>query len=135
MQAHNPNRIPTGVKIRCLCLSSLLLAYGTYGIYIDDLYIPRGRRRIHLLPDIHLHGGPAWIMYAALLCAVAILLSVVIDHYDTRDNEHDYRLFAKITYIAGLSLFGLALVLQSSSPFFTGAVLIVFFAWVYRAHW
>ncbi len=102
---HIPNHIPRGTRIRNLIFSSVLLIYGALGVYIDDLYIPGKRSR-----GIHLHGEPAWIMYAAFVCAAANLLAVVIDHYDTRPNERNYRTFALVTQIAGWSLFGLAIV-------------------------
>jgi len=102
-----PNRIPLGTRIWYLVASPVLLAYGSLGIFLDDIYLPARRTR----SGIHLHGVPAWIMYAAMLCATANMISVVIDHYDTRPNERYYRRFAKWTGIAGWSLFGLSLAL------------------------
>ena len=40
------------------------------------------------------------------------MLSVVVDHYDTRDNEINYKRFARVTQFLGWSLFILALVLD-----------------------
>lgn len=59
-----------------------------------------------------MHGEPMWIMLGAFACAVANLLSIVIDHYDRRNNEINYRRFAKVTRILGWVLFGLAIVLD-----------------------
>jgi hypothetical protein len=90
--------------LKNILLSSALLTYGTYGILIDDLFLP-GRRG----PGIHLHGIPAKVMYVAMLFACANLLAVVIDHYDTRNNEHNYRRFATLTQTSGWIAFFLAL--------------------------
>lgn len=88
-------------------LSAILLAYGMYGLSVDDLYLP-GKRG----PGIHLHGFPAWVMFAAMFCACANMISVVIDHYDVRNNETNYRSFARATQIVGWILFVLSLVLS-----------------------
>jgi hypothetical protein len=104
---YSPNHIPRGERIKNVLLSSVLLAYGTFGIWIDDLYLP-GKRG----PGVHLHGVPAKVMYVAMLFACANLLTVVVDHYDQRNNEHRYRRIAKLTQVAGWVTFGLALVLD-----------------------
>lgn len=56
-----------------------------------------------------LSGVSAWIMYASFLCAVLNLLSVVVDHYDERDNEFSYKRFARFSQALGWTLFFLAL--------------------------
>lgn len=104
---HNPNHIPSGERTTNIILSGILFLYGTFGVIIDDLYIP-GKRR----SGTHFHGEPAWILYGAFLCAVANMMSVVVDHYDKRNNETNYKLFARVTQIAGWTLFVLALVLD-----------------------
>lgn len=104
---HNPNHIPTEERTLNIIFSSIMFLYGTFGVIIDDVYIP-GKRS----PGTHFHGEPAWIIYGAFLCAVANMMSVVIDHYDQRSNENNYKLFARVTQIAGWTLFVLALVLD-----------------------
>jgi hypothetical protein len=106
MPVYISNHIPVSVRRWNLILSAVLLAYGGIGIWIDDLYIP-GRTR-----GVHLHDVPARVMYAAMICAALNLLSVVIDHYDIRNNETNYRLFARITQVLGWILFGLSLALS-----------------------
>lgn len=104
---YSPNHIPRGERIKNVLLSTALLAYGTFGLWIDDLYLP-GKRS----SGIHLHGYPAKVMYLAMLFACANLLAVVVDHCDQRNNEHSYRRMAKLTQIAGWTTFVLALVLD-----------------------
>lgn len=104
---YNPNHIPANELIISILLSSFIFIYGTLGVIFDDLYLP-GKRG----PGFHFHGVSAWILYVAFLCAAANLLSVVVDHYDERNNEKNYKLFARITQICGWTLFALALVLD-----------------------
>lgn len=102
-----PNRIDPGTRVLYVVLSSCLLLYGTAGIVADAIYVP-GKRTT----GTDFHGEPAWILYAAMVCASANMLSVVVDHYDTRDNEVNYRRFATVTQWLGWGLFVLALVLD-----------------------
>ena len=83
---YKPNFISFDERTFNVIASIVLFIYGGYGIYINDLKL---RRRIHL------HDDPALIMYGAFLCACLVMLSEVIDHYDKRNNEHKYQIFAK----------------------------------------
>ena len=103
---YTPNHIPRGERIASVVMSIALFAYGTYGLWVSDLYLP-GRRS----NGVHLHGLPAWVMYAAILCACSVMLSVVADHYDKRDNETNYRRFAFVGRSMGWTLFGISFVL------------------------
>ncbi len=95
-----PNHIPRAERISNVLFSVPLLAYSIYGFVHDDIYIP-GRRG----PGVHMYGVPMWLMCAAMLSVGASLLSVVIDHYDTRANEANYRKFAAVTQLLGWVLF------------------------------
>ena len=99
-----PNQIPLHDRLTYLGLSLLLLAYGTYGVWANDLYVPGRRSR-----GVHLHDRPAWVMYGAIMCACAVMLSVVLDHYDRRNNERGYRAFANAFTAIGWTCFGLSL--------------------------
>lgn len=102
-----PNRIPLGERVINILLSLFLLGYGSYGLSIDDLHIPGKRTE-----GLHLHGLAATSMFVAMCFAIANLLAVVIDHYDTRDNEVSYRNFAIANKYAAISFFAGALVLH-----------------------
>lgn len=104
---YNPNHIPAVERIINVILSVILFTYGTIGVVEDDIYMP-GKRN----PGTHFHGVPALILYGAFLFAVANLMAVVVDHYDRRNNEKNYKLLARITQIAGWTLFALALLLD-----------------------
>lgn len=85
-----PNEVPEGTRLKHALMAIVLLVYGGYGVWVDDLYIP-GKRG-----GLHLHHQPAWLMYAAMICAAVVLASSILDHYDRRDNEHRYRGFARV---------------------------------------
>lgn len=102
---YKPNEVPKKKRIINTALSILFLIYGTYGVITDHLILPaKGGKTLTL------YGYPAWIMYLALLCLVANLLAVVIDHYDRRDNEALYRSLSTQTRRLGWMLFTVALV-------------------------
>lgn len=102
---YTPNHIPVVERIANICFSLLLLAYGGYGLWVNDLYIP-GKRR-----GLHLHDVPAWVMYGAFICACLVMLSVVADHYDRRNNEIAYRRWADCFRYLGWGFFIASLVL------------------------
>lgn len=102
-----PNTVPLIARIWNIVLSVLLMSYGTYGLWRGDLYIPGKRTE-----GIHLHGFSAWVMYGAFLGASLNMLSVVVDHYDKRENEAQYRRFARNCKIIGWSLFVLSFILS-----------------------
>jgi hypothetical protein len=108
LRKYIPNFIPENERLFNLFASIGLFLYGTYGLYINDLVIPVKRG-----PDLHLHNESAFLLYMAILCACMVMFSVVIDHYDERDNEHKYKEFGIFTKVVGWLLFFVALVYGS----------------------
>lgn len=104
--SYTPNHISVGERILHVVLSLGLISYGLIGFLKDDLYMPAKRG------GFHLHGASALLMFMAMLSASAVLLSVVVDHYDKRNNERYYYLFARLGEVAGWTFFGLALALD-----------------------
>lgn len=86
-------------RIRNTLVGLGLLIYGAYGVWKDDLYISWGRRS-----QVHLHGKSAWLMYIAMICGAAVSLSVVLDHYDQRNNEAHYERFRQVVLMLGFIL-------------------------------
>lgn len=105
--AFKPNFISLSERVFNISASVVLLIYGAYGIYKNDLYIP-GKRS----SGVHLQDDPAIVMYAAFICACLVMLAEVIDHYDRRNNERKYKSFTKSFKYIGWTLFGTALVLH-----------------------
>jgi hypothetical protein len=114
---YSPNHIPASTRRQYIFFSALLILYGLFGAWIGDIYVP-GKRG----PGAHFRGVPLWFLVGAMAAAVANMISVVVDHYDERNNETNYRKFARITQILGWSLFILGflvdmLVFKSSSMY------------------
>ncbi len=57
-----------------------------------------------------LYDTPLWLLVASLLAGAAVLLSVVIDHYDRRDNERWYQHFKRGAIFLGLLLLASSLI-------------------------
>jgi len=93
-----PNSISPVDRLWNIIFAIGFTLYGAYGIFIDDLYIPSKRG------GMHLSGESAWIMYAALICGCIYFLSIVVDHYDKRDNEIKYYMFGKNVKYLGLAM-------------------------------
>jgi TRAP-type C4-dicarboxylate transport system permease small subunit len=104
--SYTPNHIPPNERITNTLFSIILLLYGSYGIWVNDLYIPGKRSK-----GFHLHDVPAWVMYGAFICACLVMLSVVVDHYDKRNNETNYKRFADTFRVLGWCFFALSLIL------------------------
>lgn len=101
------NYFTVGQRLRHTLLGLGLLAYGGWGVYVNDLHIPGKRSN-----GIHFHGYPAWAMFASIACAAAVLLALVVDHYDRRHNEHHYEWFKRRATAAGWWFFTMAIVWQ-----------------------
>lgn len=106
-EPHVPNRIPLVERVLNVVLSASLIVSGTQGVLNNDIHVP-GKRS----DGFHVHGFPMWLIYLAMLCAVANLIAVVVDHYDHRDNERDYKRFARRTQVCGFVLFFLAVLFK-----------------------
>ena len=83
-----PSYYSLGERLFNLVVGLVLLAYGIAGFLNDKLSISSRGRLIALL-----EGGPAWLMAAAAVLGATVLLSVLVDHYDRRDNERHYLAF------------------------------------------
>jgi len=102
---YTPNKVPLKTRLINIGLASFLFFYGGYGIYHNDIYIPARRGS-----GSHFHDGEAVILFASMLCACVVLLSVVADHYDERKNEHAYKFFGDLFKALGWVTFGLVMV-------------------------
>jgi hypothetical protein len=111
---HTPNHIPLETRAWYLVVSTLIITYAVASLWVDDFYVllPGGRRR---WLELHLHGLPAWLAGLSAFSAAATMLSVVVDHYDRRNNEGRYRLFAKASFLAAIALLIAAVLVHAST--------------------
>jgi hypothetical protein len=86
---YKPNTVPAFQRWKSLFFSAVLLTYGIYGVWINDLYVPGKRSN-----GTHLQDLPAWVMFGAIFSACLVMISTCIDHYDKRNNEIKYQRFA-----------------------------------------
>ena len=98
--AYEPNHIPAFQRWFYGLGSLAILAYGMFGLWVDDIFLPGKRSK-----GMHFHGLEAWFLFGAIVCVAAGGFSVIVDHFDRRDNELNYRRFAKVTTFFGWSLF------------------------------
>jgi hypothetical protein len=96
-----PNHIKWTTRFYYFIASVSLFSYGAYGVYINDLFLP-GRRGG---AGTHFHDGAAYVLFGAIICGCLYMISVVIDHYDKRDNEDRYHDFGVIMKYLGIALF------------------------------
>jgi len=108
---YTPNHIPKSERWLNVLYAAVIIGFGVLGLTTGDLLIPG--KRTSGATGVALQGLPAWVMYAAMICACAVLLSVVVDHYDRRSNEINYRRFAQTGKVLGWTLFFLALALYA----------------------
>jgi len=101
-----PNTVPAVQRVLNLFLALVLVSYGLFGIVQGQMKISPPRSRIGLV----FYDRPLWLLAASMFVGALVLVSVVVDHYDRRNNEHHYRLFKRLTVALGLCLLASALV-------------------------
>ena len=101
---YKPNVISRGERIFNIILGLGLIVYGVVGLVTARLNLGGGRSRLPLL-----EGGSAWLMSAALIVGAIVLFSVVLDHYDKRNNEKYYDGFKRMSIQLGLCLVAAAM--------------------------
>jgi len=101
------NYIPNEIALKNRLTNSLfslgIILYGSYGLYVNELWVPLAKRI-----SIVLSGISAILMFLAILCASVMMIAEVVDHYDTRDNEHTYYKVALYFKYAAYAGFGIA---------------------------
>ena len=107
--SYTPNHISLDKRAVYLVVSSGIIFYAVGSLLQDDFYIwfP-GKRGRHI--SEHLHGTAAWLAAGATFAAASSLLAVVVDHYDRRNNERNYRAYARFSFLLAISLLVLAFV-------------------------
>lgn len=103
---HYPNHISGPLRRRHILQSLLIFLYAILGLYAGKLSL---RVKAHTFT---FEGVSALVLVAAMFMAALNLLSIVLDHYDKRDNERSYECFAQVTRVSGWILLALATLLH-----------------------
>ncbi len=85
-----PNEIPLGGRITLFFSSIVIIAYASIGLAWGYLFIPLKRGG-----SIIFMGVPSLFLALALLLAAGTLVLQIIDHYDKRNNEHEYAILSR----------------------------------------
>jgi len=101
-----PNAVPLSDRIFNLVLALALLAQGFVGFYFGRLELSPPKQKAYIV----FREGAAWLMAAAMVVGALVLISVIVDHYDRRDNENSYKLFKWLAVRLGVCLFTASLV-------------------------
>lgn len=109
-----PNRVPLASRLLRTAGALVLIVHGVSGVLRDDVIIPTKRSILHL------HGVSGWVMAASMFCAAIVLLAVVVDHFDRRDNEASYKRFGRRMSRAGWILMGLGMGLHAAGVNYPG---------------
>ncbi len=78
-----PNNFSLAERVFNLLFALLLVGIGVAGVIQGELNVAPPKSKIGVV----LYRIPLWLLVASLLIGAAVLLSVVIDHYDQRNNE------------------------------------------------
>jgi hypothetical protein len=109
-----PNHIELDKRAVYLTVSALIITYAVASLLQDDFYVWIPGRRGRSISE-HLHGSAAWLAALSVFSAAANMISVVIDHYDQRNNETNYRAFARWSFRGAVALLVLALFVHGAS--------------------
>ena len=100
MFRYRPGFVSLGTRLLNTTLALALLVYGFYGTWNDGLFLP-GRYG----PGATFHGISMWMLLGAFVSAAMNLLSVVVCHFDQRNDGRSYHDFAHVAGIVGVTLF------------------------------
>lgn len=98
-----PNYVPRSKRLEYLFLSLVLITLGIYAIVTNELWLPYGSKHYGYLA--HFSGLGLLLPVLAMLCGLAVSISVFLDHMDIRQNENSYRRFHDAGLAAGYLLY------------------------------
>ncbi|HYG09640.1 MAG TPA: hypothetical protein VD835_06680 [Pyrinomonadaceae bacterium] len=98
------NSIPLRLRIGYGLAAAILAVLCLFSIYFGELPLTS-----HSRPGVSVMSGVAlWLMIPAMVMGCLAFLSIILDHYDRRDNEKRYRSFLTWATRIGLALAGSA---------------------------
>jgi hypothetical protein len=97
-----------------LLLATAWAAWALIGLSLGHLLVFFGGKSKAAILDFD--GWTSPIASTAVLCVVAICLSMIVDHYDRRDNEHVYKQMRRALGWTSAGLFVIALLGKCALP-------------------
>ena len=102
MKAHRPNHVPKRTRMLLALAIIAILLYATAHLVTGYVYIPSKRG------GVLLSGASTLMIVLAQLFIVLGCAAKIVDHYDTRPNEHKYQQVRRTSFKFSLTLFLLA---------------------------
>ena len=92
LEKYTPNHIPKVERVFNIFWSLILLAFAYDSFTSDSFHLPgRGAS-----DGIIFTGYSLWVFGSALVFGVVNLLVNVVDHYDKRNNETQYKMLSRV---------------------------------------
>lgn len=108
-----PNKVSLLVRMKNLIFSIILLVYGTIGLFAQKIYIPMPSKYSYRRDNgFWFYDEAAILIVGAFFCGILVMISVIVDHYDKRNNENKYRKFSSFFKILGYGLLSVAVITQ-----------------------
>ncbi|WP_281559948.1 hypothetical protein [Thalassomonas sp. RHCl1] len=95
-----PNYIPKSERIINFIWGICLVIYAIYGYFMGELYMP-GRRGTE---GTTFTGDNLVMIIVAMFLGALNLFITIVDHYDKRDNEKNYKFISRIIMFFSISL-------------------------------
>jgi len=90
-------------RIGGIALAFFLISVSVYAIKSHRIYIPYGSKYHNFLVEFINYGIILPVL--SILLASAALISIIIDHYDKRNNEYRYEKFKNMSIQIGFILY------------------------------
>jgi hypothetical protein len=107
---YRPNAYTKGDLFFSAATVLILVFWGSWGVWVDDLMMPAKRSTLHL------HGVSAWLMYTSWLLAALSFVAIIVDHFDKRNNEKNYKRIGQSAVLGAWMLFFGALTVSFVQP-------------------
>lgn len=99
-----PNDIPASTRVLNSIIALVVIVYGGYGIYHNELLVPLGRNSAVVIYD-----EAVLLLSVSIVFIVGRLVTEIVDHYDKRDNEWVYYKLANVCKYVGYGTFAVAI--------------------------
>ena len=111
MSNYKPNHIPKNERIFNALWGTGLLVWSTYGLIVGELIFPGRRGR----EDTVFTELGLYFVAAGMVLGAANMFLLIVDHYDKRDNEINYK-YASRALISIVIVLVIAAIVSNEEP-------------------